>query len=161
MARPKDPAHLKLLRGSDKRNIQTSPQAPPQGRMWTPPDFIGVYGKALWKQLGPVLRRAGLLTELDRGCFEALCVNYDMMVSMTLLIQKEGEVIKDARGSLKKHPATSVLNAFMSLFRQSCCDFGCTPASRGKMGIQFKNTEFDPVEAFRNRKKSRNPWSEI
>ena len=128
------PHGLRLLEANAKPK-KTSARPRPAG-LETPPADLPKKGKELWKQLAPEMVRLGLLTELYAPAFQILCLAWAIAQEASQIVQKEGLTTLGDRGTLKKHPAVTMLNQTSQIFRQWCCEFGLTPSARTRVDIQ-------------------------
>jgi len=155
MGRRREVNSLKVLTGS--RHARTNPKPGPETAMWRAPKYLGKHGKTLWKQAGPILIKAGVMSRADESAFIVLCKTYEMLVEIMEIIDREGFTIEDQRGSKKKHPACTIFSQFLSHFRVLCREFAMTPDSRERLGVSTDPLDkfLDPVEAFRRRREQR------
>ena len=145
MGRPPKNNRLKVLSGS-KHAKKTTKKTPVDTPMWRCPPHVTDHGKRLWKTVGPVLIRSGIMCELDRSCFEALCCIYDRLLKFQEILREDGPLIDDKRGALKKHPLTTGISQHLTLFRNYCQDFGMTPSSRSRLGFEIDGVDQDTDE---------------
>lgn len=79
--RPRKPTALKLLDGTYRKdrdgNVQDEVK-PDKPKRLTAPSHLGRKGKAVWRRLGPMLQRLGLLTEADTEAFASYCRQHDL-----------------------------------------------------------------------------------
>jgi P27 family predicted phage terminase small subunit len=132
---------LKIVSGTDKRHIRKTPKVQPLITMWTTPKHMGTHARRLWRGLGAQLIRNGILTNLDRGAFEALCTCYGMICMCREVLNRDGFSVEDSRGSVKKRPEVTILTQNMALYRQYCQEFGITPAARERLGVSVQDQD--------------------
>ena len=152
---------LKILSGS--RHAKKGNKPVKEARMWKCPPHIIDHGRQLWKNVGPVLIRSGIMNELDRGCFEMLCSIYDRLLKFQEILREDGPLVDDKRGSLKKHPLSTAISQHLTLFRNFCADFGMTPASRSRLGFEIEGLDLDDDvwNNFMNKRKDRQHGDDI
>lgn len=118
-----------------------------------PPDWLLADALDEWNRLGPRLHRAGLLTELDRGPFAAVCQAYGTWAfaekQMAKVRAREIEAAEDegkgadaesagfvsrtAAGNLVHHPLASIASKARAEYVKTCVEFGLTPSSRARI----------------------------
>jgi P27 family predicted phage terminase small subunit len=105
------------------------------------PRWLGRHARRLWKQIGPDLVHAGVLTRWDMQAFAALCQAHHMMIEAQEAIAVEGAVIADNRGASKKNPWCTIGKVAEANFKQWCEKFGLTPLDRGRLAIKYESPE--------------------
>ena len=88
----------------------------------------------VWNSLAVHMRRLGLLK----------AVNWPAMYGLTVAVARlheadesiESIVVQGSRSSVKKHPATTVVNQMLSQVRSYCAELGITPSALAKIGVQ-------------------------
>ena len=137
--RKKPDKHLRLvgntrnrLQPSTVKALKTLPECP---------DYLEGEARELWTNLGGELVKRGVLTALDFDSFAALCICYGNTVQAQRILQKEGIVIADKKGSTKKNPAYSMWSGYMNLYRMFCNDFGLSPVSRNRVPIPYPDDD--------------------
>jgi P27 family predicted phage terminase small subunit len=109
------------------------------------PDWMPEEGKLYWNDNAPMLLRGGVLTDLDRGAFEMLCLSYSLMRQAAADLATKGLSTQGDRG-LKKSPAATIFQANAQLFHKIAADFGLTPRSREMLDIQPMEDDDDFLE---------------
>jgi len=99
------------------------------------PSTLGKNGKQLWKELGPVLLKAGRLNPEDKASFMILCSCYDEICLSNEAIKKDGVVINDGRKSLKRHPAIVIKKDAIDAFTKLMSKFGLSALDRKKLNL--------------------------
>ena len=137
------PTELKVLHGTQRADRQKNEPKPERVFPVKPPRHLKLpeYAKKFWKENAPRLDRLGLLTEADIDTFYTLAMLYNDMRDNEDAIKQDGATVPDGRGGVKKHPSYSVLNAVRQQFRLLAAEFGCTPASRGKLDLPGEQEE--------------------
>jgi P27 family predicted phage terminase small subunit len=107
-----------------------------------PRGILGDHGKALWRELAPLLAKAGLLTELDRPALTMTCLAWQHAIDANALLGK-GLLLKSARTDreIVKNPAWSIFVASMAAWRQWANEFGLTPAARASIEVTTLESE--------------------
>ena len=96
-------------------------------------------GKAaeFWRLIAPKLLKKGVLAEIDRPAFRALCMSYALMDQASSEMQAAGcTTINHKTGEVKKHPAATVYKAQVDVFARLAQQFGLSPASRGRISCR-------------------------
>jgi len=131
VGRKPKPTAIKILAGNpgkrplNDREPKPGPADPrvPRGKL--PPE-----GKKLWRVLAEHLVRLGVLTKLDLPALEFLCLHYAVGREAVEMLVRDGIVADGVNGTIKKHPAVSVLSENSRLFKAYAIEFGLTPSSR-------------------------------
>lgn len=101
------------------------------------PEWLGEAEGRAYDDLLPLVERIpNLLTPMDG---EALAVLAAAMVEfrrLSLMIRKEGEIIEDAEGNIKEHPALKARDRAWLRLKHGWACFGLTPADRAGLKIQ-------------------------
>lgn len=138
--RPK-PTQLKLLEGNAGKRPLNQQEPVFEVRELRPPNgVLSKYGRNLWKQLEPILREAGILTEGDAAAFLMLCQHYGYAVEAgKAAIDRETGMmaftVESARSGPKKNPLMQVFKENSQMFRMYAEQFGLTPSARSRLNI--------------------------
>lgn len=124
---------LKVVKGSNLPKKPAPPNRSPVPELRCPSGLSPV-ARAYWKRHAANLAKRGLLMASDRDSFKVLCEVYGLISDCMKTLREEGLVV-DGKGGVKKHPASSVLNALLQQFRLLAAEFGLTPVSRERLGI--------------------------
>lgn len=122
-------------KGNDKIEIKNPPRPT---RIWPVPADLEKDGIEFYKRVGKILFDHDVLNELSRGSFVHLCMLYDRIMRLNRMILKDGEVIDDKRGSMKRHPALIIQQAALSEFRAIAKELGLTPGDTNRLGINLQ-----------------------
>ena len=126
--------------------LKNSPQ-PKKARVFRCPGWMPEHGAALWRRLAPELLRLKILSELDRGNFESLCLSYHLMRQSALEIVEDGTSVPDGRGGAKKTPAFTIYKANAELYKRLSDAFGLNPTSRQRLDIESED-DVDDLKLF-------------
>ncbi|HHS9576511.1 TPA: phage terminase small subunit P27 family [Raoultella planticola] len=161
---PKTPTHLALVKGNpSKRPINKNEPKPPSGVPPIPKHF-DKQGKYWFKRIGDELNAVGVLTTLDAKALELLIEAYVEYRHHCDTLDREGytyavysEDDSDEGGEreirmIKPHPAAVMKADAWKRIRAMLSEFGMTPASRSKVGVQGP-AEADPLEEFLKKRK--------
>ena len=148
------PTRLKLLRGNPgKRAIS---KREPHPRQETPrcPVWLRPEAKKFWKQIVPELRRLGVLTVVDGPALAGLCQTYARWRVAEEFIAKHGECypLRGENGSIRymqQFPQVSISRNLLHQLRGLYQEFGLTPASRTRVEVGSRGSQFDDDDAFR------------
>jgi len=148
---------LKVLHGTDQpcRRQSISPSEDTLPKRIPPPEYLNPPGRKKWNELVRLLRDQGILEKTDLGSLEACCSSYDDMVECQLAIKKLGGIVAYTTGkSSQEVPLLSAKNKAMDNYKKYMTEFGLSPASRAKLGIERK-PEKNEIEKFMERVKKK------
>lgn len=111
-----------------------------------PPKWMDADARAEWKRVFPDLAERKVLTTADLGGLENYCMAMSIVRQMERTLRKEGCTYTDAKGSIKRHPATAVFADNMNRARLLACELGLTPVSRGRPTVTDDDDEDSLVE---------------
>jgi P27 family predicted phage terminase small subunit len=97
-----------------------------------PPKWMDDDARAEWKRVFPSLAERRILTESDLGSLENYCMAMALVRQMERKLRDEGATYVDAKGSIKRHPATAIFADNMNRARLLATELGLTPVSRGR-----------------------------
>ena len=92
-----------------------------------PPAWMGPHGKLLWKRILPKLD--GVANDIDYDALVAYCSAYNTMIEADILLQREGLMMSNERGTVA-HPATRIKAQALDQVRRYQTEFGLTPLAR-------------------------------
>ncbi|PZR07067.1 MAG: phage terminase small subunit P27 family [Archangium gephyra] len=100
-----------------------------------PPTWLTKTAKTEWHRVVPLLDGAKLLTEADRTALAMYCTAVDRAQKAEKQIERDGmTVVNPTTGAMHAHPLLTVAKEARAQALRYGCEFGLTPASRGKMG---------------------------
>ena len=146
------PTRLKLVRGNPgKRPL---PKGEPQPRVCLPPcpRWLSLEAKREWRSLGPKLRAAGIMTELDGTALALLCQTWARWVEAEAKVTELGAVVEGSHGQLMRSPYTRISAQAADQLLRLLVEFGMTPSSRSRVHGLAPASESDEVEAWINGK---------
>jgi len=131
------PTKLKILRGvtrTDRLN-PLEPQIEP-----APPSFdvapVELTGDEValeeWARIVPILRRVGLVSELERGALIALCQQWSRYVGAQIDIRTKGPVLEGEHGPIL-NPSIMIADKSLTHSLKLWQELGLTPSGRSKM----------------------------
>ncbi len=123
------PTSLKILTGTQPCRINRNEPKIPSAASPEAPSWVGDYGREMWRDLAPILAKAGLLSEGDLAAFSLLCNEYD---------------------GVRRDP----LNAgSRDRYRRLLVEFGLTPSARSRIKATAEPPK-DELELFLAKKGS-------
>lgn len=143
------PVKLKILHGTDqpcrrKSDARTEDDLPLRV---PPPEYLNPPGRKKWNELVRLLRKKGILEKTDLGSLEACCAAYDEMVECQLAIKEYGGIVAYTEGKTSQQvPLLSARNKAMEVYKKFMSEFGLSPASRAKLGLDDKEPEESEFE---------------
>lgn len=146
VGRTPKPAGLKILEGrgngrdSGGRLVKPVPgfvRLPPE-----PPAFLAGPAREMWDQVVAELQRLQLLKPIDRAALTALCLTWERLCEAQRIVERDGMVIDTEKGPVK-NPAVMILEAASKELRAWSSEFGLTPSSEGRLGIQVPDDADD------------------
>ena len=132
---PPKPTKLKLLKGEKNKDRINQNEPQPEVKVLPCPSHLKEEAKRYWNQEAPRLYQLGLLTEVDGGAFELLCVAWAEWQEYTELVEKNGIAIRTPNGSLQLSPAAVLKDRAYERYRRMCLEFGMTPSSRSRISV--------------------------
>lgn len=97
------------------------------------PATMNLYGKRLWRALGPRLKSAGLYSDGDYNALELLCMAYGDMVAARKALVKSGNIVVTDKGTVYQHPNVGIANTSWKQVKDMLAQFGLTPAERSRV----------------------------
>lgn len=143
--RPK-PDEVKRLTGNPgKRPLNGSAPKPAVGLPIMPRGRLGHEGQRLWRELGPMLEKYGLITDVDGPSFEMLCAAYEMAVLAARQVREEGLTI-GVGDKMRTNPVVKIQESSSKLYRQYAEQFGLTPSARSRIHVEGTDQERSLVD---------------
>jgi len=119
---------LKKSRVNNSQAVFEVPEAFPK-----PPSTMNLYGKRLWRELGPQLKEAGLYSSGDYTALELLCMAYGDMVAARKALMKSGNIVITDKATVYQHPNVGIANTAWKQVKDMLTQFGLTPAERTRV----------------------------
>jgi len=115
------------------------PKAPdmPKGRM----DEVA---KAEWERMAPLLEQLGILSEIDHGMFEAMCISYADWVKYSKMAQDKPLVKAPKTGYIQVSPFVTLADKALKAYMKIAVEFGLTPSSRSRIFVGGGKKEESP-----------------
>ena len=151
---PPMPTKLKLMRGNPGKRAINKREPKPKRETPRCPIWLTPEAKKFWKQIVPELRRLGVLTVIDGAALAGLCQCYARWRAAEEFIATNGECypLRDGHGKLRymqQFPQVSIARNLLHQLRGLYQEFGLTPASRTRLQVEVRDSQFDACEAFR------------
>lgn len=153
------PAAVKRARGTLKksREAATGVSIPGDGQVNTAaPSWLTKGAKVEWNRVVPLLDQAKLLSEADRTALAMYCTAVNRAQKAESQIEKDGMTVTNPTTmALHAHPLLTVAKEARAQALRYGCEFGLTPASRGKMSAPAATDpgDSDPLGEFLGRSK--------
>lgn len=122
----------------------------PISRLWPLPEGMAGCAAEFWTRAGRELVKAGLLTDLDKESFIAMCSSYHLMMGALVEIEKDGINVQGSRDPLKKNPAWTSYKSASDVFLRFAKEFAILPGARNNFDLIFNGN--DELENFLRRK---------
>jgi P27 family predicted phage terminase small subunit len=141
------PTSIKTLSGNPgRRPVNTAePRFRVPERTPRPPAFLSDSAAEVWRDLGKLLREAGLFTVVDRYALAMFCAVAARWMRAEREIERLGVVLIAESGNLYQNPWLHIANKAWGQMRQMLSEFGLTPAERSRLKVA--TTEEEPTLA--------------
>lgn len=151
--KPNPTAKKKLTGNPGRRPLpENEPEIPPAPPTFdTPPlELLGdVVAQAEWARLAPILRRAGTLTEGDRGSLLALCQQWSRYLEANRNVATSGMVVRAPSGYPMPNPYIGIANKSLGNCARLWVELGLTPSARSRVSkAPFFEPPADPFAEF-------------
>ncbi len=153
MPNPKKPTHLRVLQGNPARRPLPKNEPKPRPKAPPCPRWLGATGRAKWKQLSPILKRLGLLTELDGDMLASYCHHFEEWIASRQVLAKEGDTFTTDKGYVGPHPKVASMRWHFLRMERLAQQFGMTPSSRTGIEVPPDGEPSDPFDEWMRRKK--------
>lgn len=150
MAKKPDPLtlHLGRLAGADKHNrarfegrkrYTRNAAIYPEADLDRPPETLRAEALEVWREMAPVLKRKGVITEADVLILSLICDMVADLRESQALVEEEGLVLVSASGTPLKHPLLAHITTMRGQLRPLLAEIGWTPDSRPKEKDDIEN----------------------
>jgi P27 family predicted phage terminase small subunit len=151
MGRKPLPSHLKLVKGTARRDRLNQKEPKPQLVAPDPPEYLDDRAKAKFTNMAQMLARHGVMTELDVSALARYAVVWCRWIDAEAEIKKRGPVVKTTSDNIIQNPFLAVANKCLLQMAQIESEFGLTPSSRSRVRMTEQPDETDPFEEYLNR----------
>jgi len=129
------PTAIKVLAGNPGRRPvnKAEPRFHVPERTPSPPAFLSPSAAEVWRDLGKLLRDAGLFTVVDRYALAMFCAVAARWMEAERKLQQTGPVLTSEAGGMYQNPWLHVANKAWGQMRQMLSEFGLTPAERSRL----------------------------
>lgn len=118
----------------------------------TPPDYLTKNARYMWRRLVPLLKENSITNSLDKTMIESFCINYHTLRMGYDSVAKDGVIYVTESGTIKKNPATQVIDLASKNLRAIGAELGLTPMSRAKL-LESADDDGDSTSAIEAVKK--------
>lgn len=127
---------LNALRMPTSPNAKAHPQ--PETKIPPCPEGLSDTARDEWHRITKLLKKLGLVTELDRVALAMYCQAWATWVEAQAEIAKTGKVVKSPSGYPILNPWLSVANAAYKQMQTLLSEFGFSPAARSRIIVADK-----------------------
>lgn len=144
------PTATKLLQGTFRKDRQNRDEPKPEPpEELAAPAWLDEYGAECWNKYVPRLVKTGILTSLDMFLFAGVCERWSTYRRAVEETKGGLTHLTEANGECSK-PQIAIAKAAFDQFRQGMAEFGCSPASRGKVKAVPPSDDDDPAARYFN-----------
>lgn len=111
------------------------------------PKHLDAVARKEWKRVSQELVALRIMSEADVAALAAYCSAYSRWVKAELVIQRDGEVIKQPSGEIIRNPWLIVSEKAIDSLRKFATEFGLTPSSRTRLHV-VEDSSSDPDMAY-------------
>ncbi len=141
------PTFLRVLNGNPSRRPLNENEPKPKKEMPSCPGHLNKEAKKEWKRISKKLFNLGLLTEIDGQALALYCQAWANWKDACEHIEKTGMIIRASKNNYPiLNPYLSIANKAFDQMRMLLSEFGMTPASRSRVGVQPKVKKDDLEE---------------
>src|SRR5688572_3305386 len=149
--RPRKPTPAKILQGTFRKDRENPDEPKPDlVKNLNAPTWLDQYGRECWDHYVPKLIKTGILTSIDVFLFAAVCERWSTFRRAADELQKGLTHYSESNGNCAK-PEAAIAKVAYADFKQGLEQFGCSPASRGKVKAVLPEKD-DPVANYRDRR---------
>jgi P27 family predicted phage terminase small subunit len=139
------PSHLKLVTGNPGRRPLNKREPAVNSGAPTPPAELNEFARREWTRLCAQLRRAGLLSTIDRAALAAYCQSYGVWVQAEQALARMaandpvtfGLMVKTSNGNIIQNPLVGIARGARSDMVRFAVEFGMTPSARSRVQANF------------------------
>ncbi len=147
--RPKPTAKKKARGNPGKRPLN---EAEPSYSVGTScPGWLPSDAKAEWKRVYPELKKAEVLTKVDRSTLVSYCLAWAEVKHLTEFLTKQKRMVVKTATTVKPFPEVALRNAAIHTMLKCASELGMTPSSRSRIQGAVADPEDPLVELLRRR----------
>ena len=142
------PSAVQKLRGVTRRDrlnpYEPIPPSAPESFDVPPPEVLDDDDAAAeWSRVVPMLRRLGIVTEVERSSLIALCQQWSRYLAAHRQIQSDGMLIETETG-FRASPLIAIADKALAQCQKLWSELGCTPSGRTRLKVA--TTPADPAK---------------
>ena len=130
------PTAIKLREGNPGKRPLNADEPRPAVELPEPPDFLCALAQAHWRELGPLLEAAGLVTRIDSPAMQMLCATYAEWRLCVVAARHEGPLVEDDKGVQRINPLLLRADKRQEAYRKLIAEFGLSPAARSRLSVK-------------------------
>jgi P27 family predicted phage terminase small subunit len=134
------PTSIKRARGNPGKHRLNNDEPQPAKKVPRCPPFLDAEAKRAWRQFSKLLLANGVMTEMDGPALATLCQVWSRWKYAEEQVQKYGPVMLSPEKRFPIYsPYLAVANRAMDQLSKALTEFGMTPSSRCRVGIEINN----------------------
>ena len=140
--RKKKPTAIIELEGNPGKRPLNKKEPKPTSGIPSCPSWLSKMAKQEWNRVSKELGMLGLLTGVDRATFAAYCDAYSTWYEANEeLKDRKSLFFKTNTGYWQQHPAVGVKHTAMKIMLSFAVEFGMTPSSRARIGVDLSKDD--------------------
>jgi len=156
MGRKALPTHLKIVKGTARKDRLNPYEPQPKRAQPNPPAFLSIEAQAEWNLVVQELFDLGVLTNIDRAVLAAYCEAFGRWQRASLLLEQmakhdelgQGLMVRTISGNTIQNPIVGIANKSMSDVVRFAAELGLTPSARSRIHATPQNQNEDPVAQY-------------
>lgn len=147
--KPKPTEQRKLEGNAGNRPLNIHEPVLPAAQVTLVPDELknDLVATAEWERLAPMLRKAKVLTDGDRGALIALCLEWSRYLYANARVVEQGMVIAAPSGYPVPNPYIGIGNRAFTNCKAMMAEIGLTPTARSRV-VAKSEEDGDPFAEF-------------
>jgi len=130
------PNALRFIEGNREHRPINKNEPKPQAVMPVCPPIVKGYARKVWDDLGGMLLRLGIVTEVDGLALATVCVEWARYVKMVKVLEKDGAVWKSESGYKQAVPEYTIAMKSLGMVKAMLAELGATPSARARLSIK-------------------------
>ena len=142
----KKPTALRMI---DNARIKKIPESEPKPLLMLPraPVHLSHKAKLIWRRMGKILLKLGLITEADEATFAMWCTSYAELQKLEVEVQTEEFTYTSATGNILPNPKFYLLFKVRAQVERYGTRFGMSPSARAGITVSVRD-ESNPYRAW-------------
>lgn len=136
------PTGKRLAEGNREHRPINENEPKPEAVMPPCPDIVTGYAREVWDELGGMLQRLGIVTEVDGLALATVCVEWARYREMVMELREHGAVWKSESGYKQAVPEYTIAMKSLGVVKAMLAELGATPSARARLSIK-KDEEDD------------------